>query len=327
MQRNELSLSDQKIIDLIERFWGFTPYVIEYVEFGSTFAFNLQDRAGSKIFLKIYRKTAPAAHLYNGTEELLQMSCKILDRLNKQHNMQQIPTIIKTNAGEYLHEFGGFMFVVLRHLEGIHPRYEPNELKSADLAIILHNLHAISVTSFPEVAREKFVIDFAVGLEKWFEIASDTCEEKIRPMLKKLVAEKEFLRKAIHVLKQLRKQFVNKPMDLMLTHGDAHHFNVLQTSKELYLIDWDDLKMAPRERDLWHYEVAPLMKDYMQLEPKFVLNHELCSFYSIQRFLEDLRIYIEEVTKTTEQTQINIEFFCNHWGWQVCDKQIRAFNS
>jgi hypothetical protein len=76
MQRNELLLSDQEIIGLIDRVWGFAPHAIDYIEFGSTFAFSLIDKIGEKVFLKIYKKTAAAAHLYNSTPALLQMNCK-----------------------------------------------------------------------------------------------------------------------------------------------------------------------------------------------------------------------------------------------------------
>ena len=90
---------------------------------------------------------------------------------------------------------------------------------------------------------------------------------------------------------------------------------MLQTSEEFYLIDWDDLKVGPRERDLWFYESTPLMAEYVQLEPGFILNQELCLFYRLQRFLDDLRFYLETQTSTPEQAQENIRFFCDHWGW------------
>jgi hypothetical protein len=82
------------------------------------------------------------------------------------------------------------------------------------------------------------------------------------------------------------------------------------------LIDWDDLKVAPRERDLWFYEFAPLIAEYSRFVPRFEINHDLCSFYRTQRFLEDLRIYIENDAQTVEQAKANVQFFCHHWSWE-----------
>jgi spectinomycin phosphotransferase len=317
MQRSELALSDQEIIGLVAKVWGFTAQTINYIEFGSTFSFCLANAADEKVFLKVYRKTRVAAHLYNSTSELLQHNCSILDRLHNNHKLAQIPQVIKTNAADYLYEFHGFMLVVCQHIEGSHPK--PTQLQHAKLATILSNLHAVPVAAFADVAAESYNIDFALGFKAWLKVGDG--DEKIRPMLAKIAAE----RAAIEALILLQERFVAKPpSELVLTHGDAHRFNVLQTSNNLYLIDWDDLMVGPRERDLWHYEDAQVMADYAKLNPSFSLNHELCLFYRLQRFLDDLRIYIEQPTITDEQAKINSNYFCNHQSWQECKDQAKV---
>ena len=39
--------------------------------------------------------------------------------------------------------------------------------------------------------------------------------------------------------------------DLVLTHGEPHGGNVLDTGERILLIDWDTVAVAPPERDLW----------------------------------------------------------------------------
>jgi len=99
-------------------------------------------------------------------------------------------------------------------------------------------------------------------------------------------------------------------------HG--HHFNVLHNQKELFLVDWDGLKLAPCERDLWHYEKAPLIANYNAMNRDFVLNQELCRFYLWQRFLEDTRYYLEQDYSSLEQAHKDRQSFMKHWGWAVC---------
>ncbi len=39
--------------------------------------------------------------------------------------------------------------------------------------------------------------------------------------------------------------------DFVVTHGEPHAGNVVHTLAEANLIDWDTVRWAPRERDLW----------------------------------------------------------------------------
>ena len=39
--------------------------------------------------------------------------------------------------------------------------------------------------------------------------------------------------------------------DLVVTHGEPHGGNIMRVGRELLLIDWDTVALAPPERDLW----------------------------------------------------------------------------
>jgi spectinomycin phosphotransferase len=50
---------------------------------------------------------------------------------------------------------------------------------------------------------------------------------------------------------QLASELRSKSLELVLCHTDIHGGNVLIDSKdELYIVDWDDPILAPKERDL-----------------------------------------------------------------------------
>ena len=108
----------------------------------------------------------------------------------------------------------------------------------------------------------------------------------------------------------------------VITHGDAHHYNIIQTKDNLWLVDWDGVKIAPKERDLWHYEGVSLFMEYQKIDPTYKINHELCHWYRLQRFLEDCRYYLERVllnkNSTEAQNEQDVDSFLTHWGWQVC---------
>lgn len=89
-------------------------------------------------------------------------------------------------------------------------------------------------------------------------------------------------------------------------------------------MDWDGLKIAPIERDLWHYENAPLLDAYQDIDSHLKINYELCAFYRLQRFFEDICFYLKQVllkkNRTKQQSEEDRNSFLNHWGWNVCLK-------
>ncbi len=58
-----------------------------------------------------------------------------------------------------------------------------------------------------------------------------------RIMFDKLASENKLLTQAIEILIKLHSDFTNSQHNFVLAHGDAHHFNILQNQKELFLLD------------------------------------------------------------------------------------------
>ena len=92
----------------------------------------------------------------------------------------------------------------------------------------------------------------------------------------------------------------------MITHGDGPG-NVLQDpSGEIYLVDWDDVMLAPRERDLWfhlresaalevnayHASARTLLGHYRKVFPDYQVNSAALSFYVYSRYLDDLEGFL-----------------------------------
>lgn len=83
------------------------------------------------------------------------------------------------------------------------------------------------------------------------------------------------------------------------------------------MIDWDNIKIGPREPDLWFYEHASVINDYLALNPNLKINYDLCLYYQTQRFIEDLRIAIETN---------DLQSFMNHWGWVGSYDRINKYS-
>ncbi len=94
---------------------------------------------------------------------------------------------------------------------------------------------------------------------------------------------------------------------LVLCHADIHAANVLIDAKgALYLVDWDTLVFAPKERDLmfigggiggaWNdpREAVLFYQGYGQTE----INPSALAYYRYERFIEDIAEYCERLLRT-----------------------------
>lgn len=308
MQRIELSILDEDVVKIVSNIWKFDTQSIDYIDTGSTFAFRLVNHLGEKAFLKIYIKSKPSDPVENVTPASLQRICSVLDRLRTEHNMLQIPMIAKTTStGDYFHEENDLILMLSSYLEGSHAssRYELTGASSKQLAALFTQLHYVPASEYPEIKCERFNIDYALGIEQLLNV-NNVANIKDKSICQKISATRDGLYKCVETLKDYQTKFSKLPMEFVLTHGDAHHCNVLQNELEVFLIDWDNIKIGPRERDLWFYELAPIIDDYLALNPNLKINHDLCLYYQTQRFLEDLRIAIESNDSQS---------LLNHWGW------------
>ncbi|MBZ0297468.1 MAG: aminoglycoside phosphotransferase family protein [Anaerolineae bacterium] len=79
-----------------------------------------------------------------------------------------------------------------------------------------------------------------------------------------------------------------------LTHGDAPG-NVLKTAQgALYLVDWDDLLLAPPERDTWfHLESPDFLPLYRQHFPDYQPDWDAYAFYLYLRYFDDLEGFLD----------------------------------
>jgi thiamine kinase-like enzyme len=87
---------------------------------------------------------------------------------------------------------------------------------------------------------------------------------------------------------------------LVLCHGDAHGNNVIQ-GEQLVLADWEDLRWAPAEADLFiccmHRYGDTLLQEYTAARRGYAIDKEMLYFYTLRRRIEDVWVDIERLTE------------------------------
>jgi spectinomycin phosphotransferase len=117
--------------------------------------------------------------------------------------------------------------------------------------------------------------------------------------------------RAIHRLvdraEQLAKLIQNESPKFVLCHSDIHGGNVLiDGNNTIYIVDWDDPMMAPKERDLmfmgggvanvWNksHEEALFYKGYGKAQ----INKAILAYYRHERIVEDIALYGQDLLLT-----------------------------
>jgi spectinomycin phosphotransferase len=129
-------------------------------------------------------------------------------------------------------------------------------------------------------------------------------------------------RVAIHRLvdraEQLGQKIQDQSHEFVLCHSDIHGGNVLIDGNEIiYMVDWDDPIMAPKERDLM-FIGGGVANVWIKLhEEKFFykgygktdVNMTILAYYRHERIVEDIALFGQQLLLTTAGGDDRIESF------------------
>lgn len=114
-----------------------------------------------------------------------------------------------------------------------------------------------------------------------------------------LVAQAELLASAVREL----------PQEYILCHGDIHGGNVLiGANGDLYVVDWDTITLAPRERDLMFIGagIAGIWHQPREAELFYAgygactIDPRLLAYYRFERIVQDIAVYGMQVLASTD---------------------------
>jgi aminoglycoside phosphotransferase (APT) family kinase protein len=224
----------------------------------------------------------------------------VLDWLSASTSLSgRILTPIQTRTGAYKIETDCDVCVLFLFVNGtvpsIHGITVAQTAELADLLACLHNIGgAMPISS--QGLDEDIALPFCGQLAQFIESMS----AKQGALFALLSPHVEILRFTIQQCLHLRDTVRAGYTPLVLCHGDAHGNNVIQ-SERLVLADWEDLRLAPAEADLfiyaWHPHGDAFLEAYSAARKGYPINRELLYFYVLRRRIEDIWVDIERITE------------------------------
>lgn len=306
-------LSEQRIIDCLKIHYGIDVVTLTFLPLGADMQasiYRAQAQDQSSYFVKLKR-----GHHHDISTAIIQ--------LLHHAGIQQIIPLVKTSHGEPAQHLDDSTLIVSPFVEG-HDGFKRDltEDQWYTLGKVMRQIHDINVPPGVQskIHQESYSPKWRQAvrlLYPFIESESNSNEVglKLSTFMKK---HKVTIHQLVDRAEQLAQKVKNQPSKFVLCHSDIHGGNVLIDENEsLYIVDWDDPIMAPKERDLmfigggvanvWNkqHEEELFYKGYGKTE----INMTLLAYYRHERIIEDIALYCQQLLLSRAGGQDRIQWY------------------
>lgn len=228
---------------------------------------------------------------------------------------KQIIPSITTQTGQLWASLAPFKVTLYHYVEG-HNAFEQNlsHQQWIEFGAALKRFHTTDIPPAItcSIQREKFSPRLRNTAKMFLklideEVFDDPIAVELAAFLKTKGYETlELVKKAERFAQILQEQ----PLEYILCHADIHGWNLLiDNNGALYMVDWDTLIFAPKERDLMYIGAGFGYSGYSPQEEEALfyrgygqthINQIAISYYRYERIVEDIAAYCEQLFLSDE---------------------------
>jgi spectinomycin phosphotransferase len=178
-----------------------------------------------------------------------------------------------------------------------------------ELGAVLQKIHTqpLSEKLTTKLQRETWTPKWRRMAESYLDMAEKAAfDDPIASALAEFLKEEgpqiiDLIQKADLLASELH----SKPLDFVLCHSDIHAGNVLIDSHDrLYIIDWDEPILAPKERDLMYAGGRQFLDHRTPQEEERLfyagygqvqVDAQVLAYYRYERIIADIAIFCEQI--------------------------------
>ena len=297
------NISDELIISRLQDEYGSHVTELTFLPIGAdlrTAVYRVLTEDGTAYFLKLRKK-------FNDVIVRVPLFLK-------ENGVQEIIVPYETKSKKRWADFGDYKLILYPFIEGKDGfEREMTNQHRRTLGAAFRGIHSaqIPLELKKDIRKETFSPEWRDDMKSYQAQA----EKKVftEPTSAKLVefikSKRSEITRLIERAGQLASELQSKSLELVLCHTDIHGGNILISDKdELYIVDWDDPILAPKERDLmfigggidyiWksEREEAIFYEGYGETE----INIAALAYYRYERVIEDLVVICEQLLLTDE---------------------------
>jgi spectinomycin phosphotransferase len=232
----------------------------------------------------------------------------------KTQGIQAIIVPFETKSGGRWTDFGDFKMILYPFIDGKDGfEMELTGHHRRSLGMSLKGIHTAQVP--PELKRlipqETFSPQWRESVKTFqMQVENNAFDDPTAAKLAEFMnSKRDEITRLVERTEQLTSELQSKPLEFVLCHTDIHGGNILiSDNDELYIVDWDNPILAPKERDLmfigggideiWksEREEAVFYEGYGETE----INIAALAYYRFERIIEDLVAFCEQLLLTDE---------------------------
>lgn len=295
----EHPILNQRIIDCLNTNYGIKVARLIFLPIGADMnasVYKAEAHDGSSYFIKLKRSNHH------------DISATIITLLHDA-GIQQIIPPIKTNDGQPIQHIDEFTIIVSPFVEGQDGfTRDLTDDQWITLGKVMRQIHEIEVPQSIQrmLRREEYSPKWRGAVRSLYahiesERSTDEISSNFIAFMKEHAA---VIHRLVERAEQLGKQIQDQSPEFVLCHSDIHGGNVLMDGNDIiYMVDWDDPIMAPKERDLmfigggvanvWNrpHEETFFYNGYGKTE----INKTILAYYRHERIVEDIAEYGQQL--------------------------------
>jgi spectinomycin phosphotransferase len=221
----------------------------------------------------------------------------------KKIGVQNIIAPIITKTEEYWTNLDIFTVALYPYVEGCNAvDSKISEQQWQQFGKIVEKLHSIDIASsiISNVPKETFSLKYCQRLRLFLKsIQNEVFKETVATNLSALLKSKnEIICDLIKRTEELYSILQNQSLQYVLCHADMNGWNLLiDQDNNLYLIEWDTVILAPKERDLMFIGSGIWNSGYKPAEEESLFykgygqtnrNQDVLCYYRFNRILQDI---------------------------------------
>lgn len=300
---NEPAIGRDKLIAIIHQAYGFRPDDLRFLIRGwGGDCYLCEVRSGGRYFLKLHDPIVNSVYAASSRPFYL----PLMNQLHTKGILPRIPHPVPTRDGALSLGIGPQELVITNYIEGEVVGF--GELPE-DIIIPIAEAVGVLHTSLPQLSfehphTEGFEIAFEPALSE-IMASLETNSLGDRLVLQRLrdilVPRKADLFQVLRWLKQLQARVRSIEPQMVVCHTDLHGGNLMTDAQgDLYILDWENAMIAPREHDLIFFAGDSRIWDlfspiYQRSCGSLDLDSDIMNFYHIRRELEDIADYLVRI--------------------------------
>jgi spectinomycin phosphotransferase len=299
-------LSNQRIIDALDTYYGIKASALTFLPLGADMHSSVYKALaddGLSYFIKLKR----------GHQDI---STPIIELLHTA-GIQQVIFPLKTKVGSSSQPIDELHLIVTPFIEGQDGfSRDLTDEQWITLGAVMRQVHTCPVPALiqKQLRRESFSPKWREAVRALFtDIESDVSGDEITLRLIAFMKKhSETIQRLVKNSEQLSQQVQQDLPELVLCHSDIHAGNILmETQGAMYIVDWDEPIMAPKERDLmfigggvanvWNkaHEEKLFYRGYGTTE----VNRTVLAYYRHERIVEDIALLGQQLLLSTKGGQ------------------------